>query len=142
MTAAAAYLPPVLALVALSFFMALCILVTRFADLVKRRKPVSYYEDFDGVGASIAVMRPTRQLVNLFEFPVLFYAAIAILIGAGMRDGLLLNLCWIYVLLRWLHAISHLLLNKLWLRTPLFAAGNIALLCIWLRMSLVIFTQN
>jgi len=140
MTAAAIYLPPVLALVTLSFLVALGILVTRFADLVERRKPVSYYEDFDGVGASIAVMRPTRQLANLFEFPVLFYAAAAILIGIGMQDGLLQELCWAYVALRWLHASTHLILNRLWLRTPVFMAGNLVLLGIWIRMSLIVLT--
>jgi hypothetical protein len=138
MTAAAIYLPPVLALVALSYLVALGILATRFADLIKRRKPVSYYEDFDGVGASVAVMRPTRQLANLFEFPILFYTAAAMLISIGMRDDLLPQLCWIYVALRWLHAISHLVLNRLWLRTPAFMAGNVVLLCIWIRMSLIV----
>jgi hypothetical protein len=140
MIAAAFYLPPVLALVALSFLVALGILVTRFADLIKGAKPVAFYEDFDGVGASIAVMRPTRQLVNLFEFPVLFYVAIAMLIGTGVQDSLIQGLCWAYVALRWAHAISHLAWNRLWLRTPLFAAGNTVLLGIWIRLSLIVFT--
>jgi len=100
---------------------------------------MSYYEDFDGVGASIAVMRPTRQLVNLFEFPVLFYVATGILVAAGMQDGLLRTLCWAYVALRWAHAISHLAWNRLWLRSPLFAASNLILLALWVRMSLLVF---
>jgi len=139
MTAAAFYLPPVLALVALSFLVMLGILVTRSVDLIKGAKPMSYYEDFDGVGASIAVMRPTRQLVNLFEFPVLFYVATGILVAAGMQDGLLRTLCWAYVALRWAHAISHLAWNRLWLRSPLFAASNLILLALWVRMSLLVF---
>lgn len=139
MIAAVLYLPPVLALVALSYVTALGILVTRGADLIKRRKPLSYYEDFDGVGASVAVMRPTRQLANLFEFPVLFYTAIAILIGIGAHDHLLATLCWAYVALRWLHAIIHLIANRLWLRTPVFMAGNFVLLAIWICLSLTVF---
>jgi hypothetical protein len=139
MKAALIYLPPMLTLIALSFAMALAILFTRSAELIKGTKPVSYFEDFDGVGASVAVMRPTRQLVNLFEFPVLFYAAIAILIAINVTDDLLQKLCWSYVSLRWLHAISHLLLNRLWFRTPVFAAGNIILLAIWVRIALLVF---
>lgn len=139
MNAALIYLPPMLTLIALSFAMVLAILFTRSAELIKGTKPVSYFEDFDGVGASVAVMRPTRQLVNLFEFPVLFYAAIAILIAINVTDDLLQKLCWGYVSLRWLHAISHLLLNRLWLRTPIFAAGNIILLTIWIRIALLVF---
>lgn len=140
MSAAVFYLPPVLALVALSYLVALGILVTRFADLIKGRRPVAYYEEFDGVGASMAVMRPTRQLVNLFEFPVLFYAATAILIAIGLEDGMLQTLCWAYVVLRWAHAAVHMTVNRLWLRTPVFMAGNLVLLGIWTRLSLLVFT--
>ncbi len=52
MITAAFYLPPLLALVGLSFLIALGILVTRFADLLQSRKPVAYYEDFDGIGCA------------------------------------------------------------------------------------------
>jgi hypothetical protein len=138
MAAAQLYLPPTLALIALSFAMALAILFTRSAELIRGTKPVSYFEDFDGVGASLAVMRPTRQLANLFEFPVLFYVATAILIAINVTDDSLKTLCWGYVSLRWLHAISHLLLNRLLLRTPVFAAGNIVLLMIWVRIALLV----
>lgn len=138
MNAALIYLPPMLMLMALSFAMVLAILFTRSVELIRGAKPVSYFEDFDGTGASVAVMRPTRQLMSLFEFPVLFYAAIAILIAINMTDDLLQKQCWAYVSLRWFHAVSHLLLNRLWLRTPLFAAGNIILLTIWIRIAILV----
>jgi hypothetical protein len=139
MAAAQLYLPPMLALIALSFAMALAILFTRSGELIKGTKPISYFEDFDGSGASVAVMRPTRQLVNLFEFPVLFYTATAILIALSIQDGPLQKLFWAYALFRWLHAISHLLLNRLWIRTPIFALGNVILLTIWIRICLIVF---
>ncbi|MEI9985387.1 MAG: MAPEG family protein [Aliidongia sp.] len=90
------------------------------------------------LGAPLTVMRPTRQLANLFEFPVLYYAAVSILIGTGLQDGLVQKLCWMYAALRWAHALSHLLVNRLWLRTPVFAASNLVLLLIWLRMSFLV----
>ena len=136
MSAATLYLPPVLSLVALSYLVALAILVTRSTDLLRGRRPLAFYEDFDGTGASVAVMRPTRQLANLFEFPVLFYAASVLLIALGLEDRLLPELCRSYAVLRWLHAASQLWLNRLWLRTPLFMAGNLVLLAIWLRVAL------
>jgi hypothetical protein len=136
MTIAQIYLPPVLALVALSFLVALTILITRFTDLFMNKRPLVYYEDFSESGATIAVVRPTRQLANLFEFPVLFYALVAIAIAAGLKDPLLPGLCWAYVGLRWLHAISHIGFNKLWVRTPIFMAGNLLLLGMWVRLAL------
>jgi hypothetical protein len=138
MAAAQLYLPPMLALIALSFVMVLAILFTRCVELIKGIRPISYFEDFDGAGASVAVMRPTRQLMNLFEFPVLFYTATAMLIALNIQDGLLQKLFWAYAAFRWLHAISHLLLNRLWLRTPIFAVGNLLLLTIWIRTSLMV----
>jgi hypothetical protein len=136
MTIAQIYLPSVLALVALSFLVALAILITRFTDLYMNKRPLAYYEDFSESGATIAVIRPTRQLANLFEFPVLFYALITIAIATGLKDALLPILCWVYVGLRWLHAISHICFNKLWLRTPIFMVGNLLLLGMWVRLAL------
>jgi hypothetical protein len=138
MSAAAFYLPPILALTALSFTVALMILVSRFSEILKGERPASFFEDFDGFGASAFVMRPTRQLANLFEFPTLLYAAVAILVGSGLEDLWLLWLCWFYASLRWAHAMSHLFLNRLWLRTPVFMAGNLVLLAIWVRMSTIV----
>jgi hypothetical protein len=140
MAAAQLYLPPMLALIALSYAMALAILFTRSAELIKGIRPIVYFEDFDGSGASAAVTRTTRQLANLFEFPVLFFVATAILVALGVQDMLLQKLFWGYALFRWLHAISHLFLNRLWIRTPIFAASNITLLAIWIRTSWIVFT--
>ncbi|MDB5977284.1 MAG: hypothetical protein JWR07_4044 [Nevskia sp.] len=139
MSAAQVYLPPVLAMVALSFLIALSILITRFVDLLSKRKSVAYYEDWDGTGASVAVMRPTRQLTNLFEFPVLFYTVVAMIIAVGLRDSWMPKLCWAYVALRWMHAFIHIFVNRLWIRTPAFMVGQFVLLGIWVRLGFVVF---
>ena len=133
------YLPQIFALVALSFAVALAILVTRFGDLIAKRRPVAYYEDWDGTGASVAVMRPTRQLTNLFEFPVLFYAVVILAIVLGLEDSWLRGLCWCYVALRWAHAIIHIGFNRLWIRTPIFMVSQFILLGIWVRLGFLAF---
>ncbi len=139
MNVAHVYLPQLFAMVALSFGVALCILVTRFGDLLAGRRPASYYEDWDGTGASAAVMRPTRQLANLFEFPVLFYAAVVLIIVLGLRDDWLPVLCWCYVALRCAHAFVHIGLNRLWIRTPIFILGQFVLLGTWIRLGVIAF---
>lgn len=139
MTTAQVYFPQLLAMVALSFAVALWILITRVSDLVSRRKPVSYYEDWDGAGASVAVMRPTRQLANLFEFPVLFYTGVVLIIVLGVSDAWLPALSTLYVVFRWAHALAHLGFNRLWVRTPIFMLGQFVLLAIWLRLGWVIY---
>ena len=131
MTMIQSCLPPVLALVALSFLTGLLVLVTRLADLVRGRRPLAFYEDFEAAGQPAWIVRPTRQLANQFEYPVLFYTLIALAIGLGLEDAWLPGLAWGYVGLRWAHAASHLWFNRLYVRTPVFIAGNLVLLAMW-----------
>ena len=133
MSAAQQFLPPVIVLIGLSFLTALTILFTRMADLVQRKLPLSYYEDFNGGDAPTSVIRPTRQLANQFEFPVLFYTLIAFIVALDLSDPLLVALAWAYVALRWAHGLSHIWLNHIYIRTPLFMFSNIVLLVMWGR---------
>jgi hypothetical protein len=132
------YLPPVLSMVALSLLVALTILVTRSSDLLAKRKTIAYYEDWDGTGASVSVMRPTRQLANLFEFPVLFYTAVAMIVAVGVSDAWLQRLCWTYAAMRWAHALIHVTVNRLWIRTPVFIVSQFVLLALWGRLAVVV----
>jgi hypothetical protein len=134
------YLPQVLGLVALSYLTALAILISRSTDLLREKRPLSYYEEFDGNGAPLSVLRPTRQLTNQFEFPVLFYALIAIAIAVPVRDPMLAGLAWLYVALRWGHAVVHLAFNRLYVRTPIFMLGNLVLLAMWLILAITMLS--
>ena len=136
MTAAQMYLPQVLSLVALSFLTALTILITRLGDLIHNKRPLSFYEDFDGQAAPLSVLRPTRQLANQFEFPVLFFVLGALAIAVPVRDPLIGALAWAYVALRWVHAASQLAGNHLYVRTPVFMIGNVVLLAMWILFGL------
>lgn len=138
MTAAQMYIPQLLGLVALAFLTALTILITRIVDLVESKRPWSFYEEFDGKGAPLSVMRPTRQLANQFEFPILFYALIAIAIAVPVHDPVIAGLAWAYVALRWAHTLTHLVFNRLYARTPIFMVGNVVLLAMWLDLALIV----
>jgi len=138
-TAAQMYLPQVLGLVALSFLTALAILISRLVDLITNRRALSFYEEFDATAAPLSVLRPTRQLANQFEFPVLFYTLVAIAIATPVSDPAIAGVAWCYVVLRWAHALSHLAFNRLYVRTPIFMIGNIALLVMWLMLALAVF---
>lgn len=142
MTAAQMYLPPLLGLVALAFLTALAILITRIVDLVRSKRPWFFYEEFDGKGAPLFVLRPTRQLANQFEFPILFYALIAIAIAVPVHDPVIAGLAWAYVALRWAHALSHLAFNRLYVRTPIFMVSNVVLLAMWVILALAVLTHR
>ena len=140
MIAAQMYLPQLLALVALSFMTALAILVSRLVDLVRNNRALSFYEDFDGRDAPPAVRRTTRQLANQFEFPLLFYGLVAIAIAIPLQDPLIAKMAWYYVALRWAHALSHIAVNRLYVRTPIFMIGNILLLAMWIALAVATLT--
>lgn len=133
------YLPAMLAMVALPFFIALGILFTRLRDLSTGSRELKFYEEYSGIGGPMSVQRTTNQLTNLFEFPMLLYIAIIMAITCGLADTLLNQLLIIFVAGRWGHSVVHLFLNRLWLRTPLFMISNIVLLAIWIRLALLLF---
>ncbi|HZF86696.1 MAG TPA: MAPEG family protein [Burkholderiaceae bacterium] len=134
------YLAPVLAQVALAYFAAALILVTRLQDIIGGTASLVFYESYGGTGGPSMVQRTTHHLVNLFEFPVLFYAAVAFAIAADLRDPLLLQLAWAYVAIRWTHTLVHLTFNKLWVRTPVFMLSNLLLLGMWAHFARLAWT--
>lgn len=138
MAAASLYLPPLLALIALQYLAALLILISRCRDLITGARSVGFYEDYAGTNAPPFTQRTTGQLANLFEFPLLFIAAIVFAVACGLQDPWLLKMAWSFVAIRWLHSAIHLGFNKLWIRTPVFMASNLVLLAIWIRLAVLV----
>jgi hypothetical protein len=71
---------------------------------------------------------------------LLFYALIAIAIAVPVRDPMLAGLAWLYVALRWGHAVVHLAFNRLYVRTPIFMLGNLVLLAMWLILAITMLS--
>ncbi|MDQ0393600.1 MAPEG family protein [Labrys monachus] len=132
MTPVQIHVAQVLALVALSLLTGLAILAGRGFDILKNGRPLRYYEEFNGASMLAYVTRPTRQLANQFEYPVLFFTLAAVAIAVPVESAWLVSLGWCYVALRWIHALIHLTLNRLYLRTPVFMASNVVLLTMWI----------
>jgi hypothetical protein len=129
------YLWPVLAQVALIYLVAALILVTRLGDLAFGAGTAKFYEDYAGIGGPPLVQRSTRLLANQFEFPVLFFVLIGVMIATGSADPLTRLGAWIFVVGRWVHALVQLFANRLWLRTPVFMISNLALFAMWARLT-------
>ena len=49
-----------------------------------------------------------NNLINLFEFPIIFYLISTISYLQNINDVFLLTNCWIYVLLRGAHSFMHI----------------------------------
>ena len=73
------------------------------------------------------VSNPSDNLKNLFELPVLFYAALLALYASGQVDSVHVWCAWLFFVFRCLHSIVHCTVNVVMLRFALYAAASVAL---------------
>lgn len=130
---------PLLAMVALTFIVMLRMYLARVAefkakqidpDSVKTRR--AFREKLTD-SAHIA-----DNFSNLFEMPVLFYAALLLAMILLVSDYLLVALAWTYVALRVVHSAIHTTYNRVMHRFQAFAASALVLLAIWVRLAAVL----
>jgi hypothetical protein len=129
---------PVAALVALTFGVALLLLRVRFRAAYRGQVNPGDFRYGESERVPPEARLPGRNLGNLFEFPVLFYVACVILYALNAVDGAGLALAWAYVACRALHSLIHLTYNNVFHRLAAFAASNLVLLAIWVRLVLAL----
>lgn len=71
---------------------------------------------------------PSENLVNLFELPVLFYAACLYLYVSGRVDGIYLLLAWGFFVFRVVHSAVHCTYNRV---THRFLAYILSAFLLW-----------
>lgn len=84
------------------------------------------------------LVQATRNYANLFEMPVLFYAACCASLALGQHTQPLIILAWVYVAARGVHSYVHLTHNRVMTRLKIFMFSNLCLAAIWV---LLIFGQ-
>jgi hypothetical protein len=66
--------------------------------------------------------------------PVLFYVACLTLYVTRNVEGAALFLAWLYFGLRVAHSLVHLTYNKVYHRLTAYAASNVVLAMLWIRL--------
>jgi hypothetical protein len=79
----------------------------------------------------LADTRASDNFRNLFELPVLFYAAVCVAAIAGLVTPVSLALAWTFVALRVLHSLVHCTYNRVIHRFLLYVAGALVLFAWW-----------
>ena len=122
---------PMLALVLLTFGVAVVLFRARVRSVREGHTPVSYFRVLAGSPEPEFLAQPTRHFINLFEVPTLFYAAClaAMVVGATGTPALLL--AWGFVAARLVHAWIHLGANRVRHRFRIYLIGWIFLLALW-----------
>ena len=78
-----------------------------------------------------AALKVANNYKNLFEVPVLFFAAAAFALMTRTVDGWMLGLAWLFVASRVAHTVIHVTSNIVMLRGPVFMIGFFAVLAMW-----------
>ncbi|HEY8942757.1 MAG TPA: MAPEG family protein [Polyangiaceae bacterium] len=137
------YASPALAMVLLTFSVAGALGALRLLGIRSGRYPMRYFKLMQRPNDANFPPRAeaaSRNLINLFEVPVLFYALVPLLIASGERDAVALGCLWAFVALRALHSAIHLTINDLVARFGAFALSCCALAGAWLTLALRIWT--
>jgi hypothetical protein len=143
-TALTYYAPPVVAMAALTFAVLGVLGALRFTAIRQRAYPLRYFKLMQRpAGAEFPehAEAAARNLINLFEVPVLFYALVPLLVLSGRRDALTLGLLWTFVAFRALHSAVHVTVNRLGLRFALHLMANLVLLAAWVCFGAASFLE-
>lgn len=121
---------PMIAHVALVFCLYL-LLSTRRVGAVKdgRARPDQFRENREEPAESLVVK---NAIANQFELPVLFYVVSILLYLVDADNPVTVAGGWLFVALRYAHAYVHVTSNRLRYRRPLFIAGLLVVMLLWI----------
>ena len=77
----------------------------------------------------------SNNLKNLFEMPVLFYAAILLSLVLLIQDMMLVTLAWGFVILRIAHSVIQCSYNNVNHRFAVYFISCLLLLFMWIRLA-------
>jgi hypothetical protein len=123
---------PMLALVLITFGVAVALFRARVRSVREGHTPVSYFRVFDGAPEPEFLAKPTRHFTNLFEAPTLFYAGCLAAMIVGVTGTAAVILAWGYVAARFIHAWVHLGGNRVRHRFRIYLASWVFLLSLWI----------
>lgn len=77
------------------------------------------------------VHKVVNNLNNQFQLPLVFIAACVLAIGQGLSSDSLVTNAWGFVISRYLHALVHVTINQVLLRSLIFGVGVYFLVSMW-----------
>ncbi len=125
-----ALLWPTLLMVLLTLAVWLRMFQTRVGEMKRRR----IHPQAMASSAQTGQLEDTRaadNFRNLFELPVLFYAAVILALQTGVQSTVLVILAWAFVILRILHSAIHCSYNRVMDRFRAYVISGFVLWAIW-----------
>ena len=123
---------PMAAMVLLTAVVLIRMVLGRVGAVKRGEVDARFYKTYQGENTEPRkAAQNARHFVNLFENPVLFYAACIVAMVTGQGAGLIVWLAWAYVAVRVLHAMVHLGSNRIPPRMAIYGASWVVLLAMW-----------
>jgi hypothetical protein len=122
---------PAVAMALLTFAIWLRMYFTRIGEMRRLRIHPQSVATSAKASERLVDTRAADNFRNLFELPVLFYAALGIAFAIGAVDLPLLMLAWLFVALRVAHSAIHCSYNRVMHRFAAYVAGGFVLWAIW-----------
>jgi len=127
---------PALALVLLTALIWCWMYYTRIKEICRKNIPVQDLADTSHAQTLLkSVSGPSDNLKNLFEMPVLFYAATLTLYVTELANYVYLTLASLYVVLRYAHSLIHVTYNNVMHRFTVYFLSTLVLWAIWIILA-------
>ena len=134
---------PMIAMVLLTAVVLVRMYITRVKTMKKNRIHPQKIADH---ASAIELLRPAAgpadNFSNLFEAPVLFYAAVLTLFVTQTTDALALYTAWVYVAFRYLHSYIHVTYNKVLHRYKIYLLSTFTLWLLWILITIRILPKT
>lgn len=133
---------PQFAIVLLIFVSLAYMFWTRVKAVKGGQMPATYFKTYSRGEATEDVILAARHFSNLFEIPVLFFAAC---LAAMMIPVLGISfeiLAWSFVVLRYVHSFIHLGPNKLFWRMRAYGLSVLVVLMMWIHIFWTVVTRE
>ncbi|HEC00250.1 MAG TPA: hypothetical protein ENI91_01020 [Sphingomonadales bacterium] len=114
------------------------VVVGRVKAMKKGHVSPKYFKEHVDDTPPSYVRKATRQWSNLYEVPVLFYAACAVILALRLDDQIFTYLAYGFVGLRVVQGYIHTTYNNINHRFMAFLFGLIIVLALWIRLLLMV----
>ena len=133
---ATAYVLPAAAMALLVLAVWMRLFFTRIPEMKRERIHPQSIALSAQAATRLSDTRAADNFRNLFELPVLFYAAVFVAHATGQTGALVLSLCWLFVLSRVVHSAIHCTVNVVKLRFLAYLVGGLVLWALWVVLAI------
>jgi len=133
--APAALVPPLFAMLALTGVVWILMALLRNVMVMLGKASMRYYHHYEGELPAEWIERPARTFNNLMQLPLVFYAVCLVAMTLGRVDSIQVDLAWLFVAFRTLHAGIMLAWNFVPYRFASYSAATFALMALTYRVA-------